>query len=82
MLASSMARARPKSVMVTRSTTFFEEYVGGFDVAVDESLGVCGGESGGGLHGDAEDFEECEWAALVDSLLEGCAADVGHDEER
>ena len=39
-----------------------------------------GGQPGGGLHADAEDFDQRQRSSVVQPALQGRPADVGHDE--
>ena len=53
-LASSTARARPKSVILTRCDAVLQQDVGRLDVAVDQALGVGRRQPAGDLHADAQ----------------------------
>ena len=62
MLASSAARARPKSVILTRSMPAFEQDVARLDVAVDQAGGVGGGQPLGDLPADPQHLGQLERA--------------------
>ena len=57
-----------------------QEDVGRLHVAVNEPLGMGGGQPGGGLHADAEDFGQRQRPVVVQPPLQRRPADVGHDE--
>ncbi len=54
--------------------------VGRLDVAVNESLGMSGGQTGRGLHSDSQDFDERERSVLIEPVLQRRPAHVRHDE--
>ena len=60
----------------------FQQDVGRLDVAVDQPLGVRGGQAGGRLHADAEDLLQLQRPVAVEPLLERHARDVLHDQVR
>lgn len=59
----------------------FEEDVRGFEVAMQDALGVGGFEGVEQLESDAGDVVGADRLALVDPLLEGSLVVEGHDEE-
>ena len=69
-LASSTARARPKSVILTRCDAVLQQDVGRLDVAVDQPLGVGRRQAGGRLHADAQDLRQLQRPAAVEPLLQ------------
>ena len=50
------------------------------DVAMDQALGMRGGQSQRRLHADAQDLLDAQRAVAVDPLLERSAGDAGHDQ--
>ncbi len=82
MLASSAARARPKSVIFTRCVPAFEQHVPRLDVAVDQVGGVGGGQPLGDLPADPHDLGHVERPGPVEPLLEGLAGDELHHDVR
>ena len=70
-LASSAARARPKSVIFTRCLrSAFEQDVGRLDVAVDQPVRVGGGQPLGDLPADPHDLRHVQRAGAVEPLLQ------------
>ena len=59
-----------------------QQDVGRLDVAVDQALGVRGGQAGGRLHADPQDLRQRERPVAVEPVLERPAGDVLHDQER
>lgn len=49
---------------------FLEHDVGGFDVSVNESLGVGGGQSSGNLGADSQGLTDSQKAVIVHSFLQ------------
>ncbi len=60
----------------------FEQHVGRLDVAVDQLVGVGGGQPLGHLPADAQDLRHLERPGAVDPLLEGLAGDELHHQIR
>ena len=78
MLASSAARARPKSVIFTLLLTAFEQHVARLDVAMDQVGRVGGGQPLGDLPADPQHLRHVERADPVEPLLERLAGDELH----
>ena len=77
-LASSTARARPKSVILTRSTPFSSRMLAGLMSRWMRPLGVGRRQPGRRLHADPQDFLERQGAVAVELVLERDAGDVLH----
>ena len=82
MLASSAARARPKSVILHPALPAFEQHVARLDVAVDQVGGVGGGQPLGDLPADPQHLRHVERAGPVEPLLERLAGDELHHQVR
>ena len=82
-LASSAARARPKSVIFDALLrAALEQDVGRLDVAVDQAGGVGGGQPLGDLPADPQHLRHVERAGAVEPLLERLAGDELHHQVR
>ena len=82
MLASSAARARPKSVIFDLVRAAFEQDVARLDVAVDQVARVGRGQPLGDLPADPQHLGHVERTAPVESLLERLAGDELHHQVR
>ncbi len=69
MLASSAARAKPKSVILTCSERLVQQDVARLDVAVDQALRMGGGQAAGNLPADAQHLRHRQRPARVEFLL-------------
>ena len=78
MLASSAARARPKSVIFTLLRPAFEQHVARLDVAVDQVGRMGGGQPLGDLPADPQHLGHVERTDAVEPLLERLAGDELH----
>src|SRR5260221_58591 len=53
---------------------FLKQYVGGFDIAVYETLGMCGGQPTSDLHADAQNLVHRQRTVLLQPTLQRRAA--------
>ena len=82
MLASSMARASPKSVSMTFSTLISSRILAGFHIAMNQSLSMSGREPVGGLHADAQNIDQFQRADSIQPLLQRFARHIRHNDKR
>ncbi len=57
-----------------------QQDIGRFDITVNQSLGMCGSQPGGGLRTDTENLLQLQWSVTADTLLERLAGDEFHDQ--